>query len=246
MIRAKGIDVSFWQSAIDWNKVQVGGTNFAFIRAGQNLSADTRFAENWQASLGKVFRGAYWFYDWRYASPESQGKKFAEVVNSKGELPMVMDFENPYSGWSQTPFPSRDAALDIMVKFKAYASGSDKMILYMNASTLATLRPFPDWLIENWYLWIAAWPYYNGGQCRTYDHIPASFTPQTYGWPWKFWQFTSKLDGRYYGMGSADLDGNVFAGDAMELYKFVNPGIPPTVSDAEKLSRLWNAHPELH
>jgi lysozyme len=59
-----GIDVSKWQSKIDWRKV-VDGTDykFAFIKATENVGhVDGRFAENWRGAreVG-LLRGPYHF-----------------------------------------------------------------------------------------------------------------------------------------------------------------------------------------
>ena len=43
----KGIDVSQWQGAINWQAVKAGGADFAMIRIGNcKYGLDTRFAEN--------------------------------------------------------------------------------------------------------------------------------------------------------------------------------------------------------
>jgi glycosyl hydrolase family 25 len=55
-----GIDVSKWQSKIDWQKV-VDGTayKFAFIKATENVGhVDKRFAENWRGAREAVSSGS--------------------------------------------------------------------------------------------------------------------------------------------------------------------------------------------
>jgi lysozyme len=253
MNKALGVDVSFYQAEIDWEKCIAAGANFAFIRAGQNIVTDKCFYRNWDATNGKIPRGAYWFYDWRStgATASAQGKAFAATVEEVGELPPVMDFEVPWSGWSSNPFPSRTAAIDIMQRFQQ-AVGKP-MILYTNSSTLKALTPFPDWLTRDWLLWVAAWPYAANTspsrQCKTAGEIPAAWTPATYGWNWTFWQFTSKLDGKTFGTQTFDLDGDLYNGSDTELRQFAGvEGVPPApeLTDAEKLRRLWDVHPELH
>lgn len=239
-----GIDVSFYQQTNDWAKVS-NLAKFAFIRAGQNAMVDSKFALNWASSKGKLPRGAYWFYDWRSTgnTPEAQGKLFANIVYEPGEIPMVMDFEKPYKDWTPEPFPARDTALAIIRRFKD-AVGAERMILYMNQSTLKGLQPFPSWLTDEFDLWIAAYFYQPGttNLMTSTAQIPATWAPNTYGWKYKFWQFTSKLDGTSYGVGSLDLDGDLFNGTAQELADYCNTG---EITDAEKLRRLWEAHPEL-
>lgn len=243
-----GIDVSAWQGTNNWDTI-ASRARFAFIKAGQNVSPDARFAENWNNSSGKLPRGGYWFYDWRPSgsSPESQGSKMLQTVQPPGELPPVMDFENPYGGWSPVPFPGRDASLDLIKRFRD-AIEAEKMLLYMNSSSLKTLLPFPSWLTDICDLWIAAYPLIEQPKgtwrmVRTPSEIPSFWIPSTYGWPWKFWQFTPKLDGALYGAGSKDLDGNLFNGSEADLREYTGFG---GLTLAEKVDRLWQAHPELH
>ena len=242
-----GIDVSLWQGDIDWQRVATRA-KFASIKAGQNLFSDPKFATNWLNSKDKLPRNGYWFYDWRSsgASAESQAETMAATVQPPGELPPMMDFENPYAGWSSTPFPNRSAALDLIKRFRDNLE-TIRMILYMNSSTLRTLLPFPSWLTDEVDLHIAAYPLVNVGgswvQPRTPADIPQNWIPSTYGWPPKFWQFTSKMDGTLFGVGSKDLDGDLFIGTEQELAEYCNTS---EISDAEKLRRLWEAHPELH
>jgi lysozyme len=225
MTYTTGVDVSRWQDnnatpqQIDFVKMKSAGAEFVFIKASQDVWTDEDFSYNWRAAKqAGLMRGAYHFYDWRIAgkSPEDQGAYFRNLLaNDPGELPPVMDFENPYQGWSVDPFPARDKALDLMQRFKA-AVGVEKMILYINPASLKTLQRFPDWLLQDWYLWIAAWPTVAGSQVTSPEQIPANWTPQTYGWPAEFWQYTSKLDGIAYGMESYGLDGNLYIGGAFD------------------------------
>jgi hypothetical protein len=68
----------------------------------------------------------------------------------------------------------------------------------------------------------------------------------TYGWTPTYWQYSAKTDGQRFGVGSLDLDGDVFIGDEKKLQELCNPNAQPELTDAEKLRRLWEAHPELH
>ena len=244
---AKGIDVSFWQGQNDWQKI-AGKVDFAFIRAGQGIYPDTKFNDNWNQSGNKLLRGAYWFYDWRTGkgTPEQQAEKFLETVVTPGELPFVMDFENPYGGWANTPVPSKTTAFNYIQKFRD-ALKVERMIVYTNPAMLKLWTPLPYWLMQDYELWVANYPYASGTtrQVKTHEEIPDGWQPSTYGWKWKFWQYTSKLPGFDYGVGSGDLDGDLFNGTKAELLEYAGI-VPPVVPDSEKLKRLWEAHPELH
>ena len=135
--------------------------------------------------------------------------------------------------------------LELIRRFKD-AVRVPRMILYCNQSTLKMLQPFPTWLTTEFDLWVAAYFYIPGTSnlMTTPSQIPDNYAPNTYGWPWKFWQFTPKLPGSFYGVGSGDLDGDLFNGTAEDLKAYT--GFTPKLTDAEKLERLWQAHPELH
>jgi lysozyme len=96
-----GIDVSRWQTNMDWEKVRARGGNFAFIKAtdgGDHL--DPLFKTNWaRAKAAGMPRGAYHFFYWcRNAS--SQADWFIRnVPREPGALPPVIDVE--YNGESK-------------------------------------------------------------------------------------------------------------------------------------------------
>ena len=93
----KGIDVSRWQGAIDWEKVKADGVEFAMLRAGYGQgNIDAQFERNAGecTRLGIPF-GVYWFsYAYTPAMARREAQCCAEVA-SKYTLsyPMAFDFE---------------------------------------------------------------------------------------------------------------------------------------------------------
>lgn len=95
-----GIDVSYYQSKIDWEKVskmEYNGVkiNFAFIKATEGVTlVDSYFQRNWRESKkAEVIRGAY-----HYFKPNKSGlwqaKFFLQNVKVEaGDLPPVIDIE---------------------------------------------------------------------------------------------------------------------------------------------------------
>ncbi|HEX4339328.1 MAG TPA: GH25 family lysozyme [Polyangiaceae bacterium] len=91
-----GIDVSYYQGAIDWAAVSAAGYRFAIARISDGLAhPDVRFAENW-AGMGSagVVRGAYQYFE-PAVDPAAQA---ALVVASVGrlsplDLPVTLDAE---------------------------------------------------------------------------------------------------------------------------------------------------------
>jgi len=95
-----GIDVSKYQSYIDWpsvkrmkvDNVKIG---FAFIKATEGLgNVDRQFRRNWsKAGDAKMPRGAYHFF-LPTKSGKAQAQNFISTVKLKtGNLPTVLDIE---------------------------------------------------------------------------------------------------------------------------------------------------------
>lgn len=95
----KGIDVSKWQGAIDWNKVKKSGIEFAIIRAGygrETYQKDAYFEQNYAAAKAAgVNIGAYWY---SYATTANEAKLEAKACiavlkNKQFEFPIYYDVE---------------------------------------------------------------------------------------------------------------------------------------------------------
>jgi lysozyme len=91
----RGIDVSYYQEAIDWPKVRASGVAFAFIRVSDStLLDDPMFERNWAAAKAAgVLRGAY-----QYFRPDDDVRAQADllvdaIARDPGELPPVIDVE---------------------------------------------------------------------------------------------------------------------------------------------------------
>lgn len=90
-----GIDVSHYQSHIDWDRVAAQEVDFVFIKATEGASlADTLFCRNWESiRQTPMKRGAYHFFRPTVRAAD-QVRNFAEVVNlMAGDLPPVLDVE---------------------------------------------------------------------------------------------------------------------------------------------------------
>ncbi len=97
----EGIDVSYWQSTINWSSVAGDGVVYAFIRVSDGNPAeggtyDTQFQANWTNALAAgVIRGPYQFF-----RPSDDPVAQADLVISEiggsmtpGDLPPVLDVE---------------------------------------------------------------------------------------------------------------------------------------------------------
>lgn len=98
-----GIDVSKYQSYIDWEEVKAMQVNdvqigFAFIKATEGLNnVDKYFIRNWKKTQNAdVTRGAYHFF-LATKSGKGQAENFINVVELEpGDLPPVLDIEQTY------------------------------------------------------------------------------------------------------------------------------------------------------
>lgn len=92
----RGIDVSHYSGAVDWNAVGEAGVRFAYVKATEGVdAADPAFAGHWQALEGhpSLLRGAYHFYVTE-DDPEEQARFFLSTVTlGPGDLPPVVDIE---------------------------------------------------------------------------------------------------------------------------------------------------------
>jgi len=100
-----GIDVSYAQGTIDWNRVVTQGTSdgevvaFAYIRATHDDGRpDTHFVKNWANSASKLPRGAYHYF-LAHKTPDEVRLQLDVFINTlqnaggPGELPPVVDVE---------------------------------------------------------------------------------------------------------------------------------------------------------
>ena len=99
----KGIDVSRWQGAIDWEKVKNDGIAFAILKAGgsdkgfyRDITFDGNYAE---AKRVGIAVGAYYFVGKSCKSAtdgEADARRFIEILKGKQfEYPVYIDFEAP-------------------------------------------------------------------------------------------------------------------------------------------------------
>ena len=198
-----GIDVSYYQGKIDWQKVKAmndGGVqvNFAFIKATEGLLlVDRQFQRNWrEAPKVGIPCGAYHFFRPR-KSGRWQAKFFLQTVDvEKGDLPPVVDIEE-LNGVS----PSK-----MRVELKDYVNYIEKKtgvkpIIYTG---LSFYQDYLEGYFDDYPLWIA---HYYKAKLQISDKTK-----------WHFWQHSdkAKVNGISY-----IVDFNVFNGDNAEFQKLL-------------------------
>ena len=197
-----GIDVSRYQSNIDWKAVKSmqdkqAKIGFAFIKATEGLDrVDDKFRQNWfKVKQTSLPRGAYHFFI-SSKSGKAQAENFIETVSlTKGDLPPVLDIESA-NGASVTDIQQR--AKDWLVMIEGHYK--IKPIIYTNVDFYEN---FLQEKFDAYPLWVAH--YY----VKDKPAIKRN---------WTFWQHNEK--GRVNGV-DAYVDFNVFNGDSAGFRKML-------------------------
>ena len=193
-----GIDVSKYQSFIDWpsvkemkvNNVHIG---FAFIKATEGLgNVDKQFKRNWKkAAEAGVPRGAYHFFLCT-KSGKAQAQNFIKNVDLKpGDLPPVLDIEQLYGA---KPEKMRKEVQDWLTIVENYYKVKPIIYTYVNFYSR-----FMQGQFEDYPLWAA--------------HYLEKDRPRI-NRSWLFWQHNEK--GRVNGI-TKPVDFNVFNGDSVDF-----------------------------
>jgi lysozyme len=218
MTTVPGIDVSYWDSGIDWPKVRATGQRFVFVKATEGETyADPTFETNWVgAKTSGLLRGAYCFFH-----PNQDGKKQADrfisvvkALNDNGELPMVIDLEVA----DATPKEKIIAKAKVWLDEVEQAFGR-KPAIYSGVSFLETnfseLGGGPP-------AWAKDYPFWLGWYPNQYTPGMAPLMP--HGWlNWTFWQYskTGNLNGI-----NTKVNLDIFNGTLDDLYKFAGAQAP--------------------
>jgi len=197
-----GIDVSRFQSYIDWPsvkemKVQDVRIGFAFIKATEGLgNVDKQFKRNWKkAEEAGVTRGAYHFF-LPTKNGKTQAQNFIKTVKLEpGDLPPVLDIEQLYG---VRPEKMRKEVQDWLTIVEDYYGVKPIIYTYVNFYTRFLSGKF-----DSYPLWAA--------------HYLEKDRPRI-NRPWIFWQHNER--GRVNGI-RHPVDFNVFNGDSDDFEKLL-------------------------
>lgn len=189
-ILKKGIDVSYYQGDIDWERAKSAGVEFAIIRCGYGMDVKNQDDEKFERNVTECERlgipyGVYLYsYADSVAKAESEAAHTLRMLNGRKPLyPVYYDLENAQT----TGRCSKEQILKIAKTFIGIMEANGLWAgIYANLHWNNTL------LTDGWYnskaRWIAQW----ADNC-------------TYGGEYGIWQYTSS--GRIDGInGNVDLD----------------------------------------
>jgi lysozyme len=205
--KTHGIDVSRWQSRVDWTRVKkmkVGNVQvtFAFIKATEGTwMKDPEFERNWKgAREAGIIRGAYHFF-LPNVSVKDQVLQFSRAVKLKsGDLPPVVDIEETRGmGKNQIQKYTKEFLELLEKQYKI------RPILYTNRDF------YKNYFADNeefkgYRFWIAHY------------HVADFDMPGDE--EWHFWQHSDR--GNVNGINEL-VDFNVFNGDSIALKKLCVP-----------------------
>lgn len=159
----KGIDVSKWQGAVDWEKVKEAGVEFAMLRAGYGQgNIDPQFERNALecTRLGIPF-GVYWFSYAYTAEMAAQEAKFCmdAVAKYKLSYPMAFDFEYDsvdYASEKGVAVTKQLASAMARAFCSAVKDGGYYPMIYANPNYLSAY--FDSDIPKEYDIWLAKWP----------------------------------------------------------------------------------------
>lgn len=233
----QGLDVSSYQTNVDWQQQWNMGARFAYVKASEgNYFTNSLFNSQYQGSRNVgMIRGAYHFAVPNWSSGADQARYF--VQNGGGwsadgyTLPPVLDFEfNPYENrtingfyFGNTCYGMSPSQLASWVKdFGATMSSLTGRlpVIYTNTSwwnqCLGNPGGFGDYP-----LWVASYP-----QSFTNDAGPI---PSGSWGNYSIWQYSST--------GPMTGDSNIWNGDYASLQRFAGVALPTGSFDELSLSR---------
>ena len=199
-----GIDVSKYQSVINWKEVKNMNADgieigFAFIKATEGVgNVDNQFRRNWlKAEEQNICKGAYHFFI-AGKNGRRQAANFIEIVNlKKGDLPPVIDIEKSFGVPSNEIKKEVIEWLNIVEKYYGV-----KPIIYTN---IDFYNRYLQSSFDDYPIWIA---HYLQPVKPRIDH------------KWAFWQHSES--GRVNGI-NAPVDFNVFSGDSSDFKDLLIP-----------------------
>lgn len=195
-----GIDVSKFQTTVDWQTAQANGVSFAFIKATEGGDQiDPLFNQHWRgAARAGVPRGAYHFFYHCRPAIEQARWFIANVPRSPKALPPVLDMEwtptSPTCRIRNSPEYIRSEAQIFIAALQSHYG--QRPILY---TAIDFFQDNELWRVQGADFWLRS--------------VAAHPSDLYAGQKWTFWQYSGT--GQVPGIaGKVDL--NAFAGTARD------------------------------
>lgn len=205
----RGVDVSSYQGAIDWDVIESQNIRFAFIKATEGSSfVDPWFHENYENTVNSGIRvGAYHFFSFDSGGDTQADNFIREVKKLNNMLPPVIDIEF-YDDKRSNP-PDRESVTEQLNVFitkieEAYA-----------------IKPIIYAVYETYNLYIKD----DFADCGIWIRDVFSFPKLPDSRDWTFWQYTDRAKLSGYNGEEKHIDLNSFCGteEQFENYGKLSP-----------------------
>ena len=168
-----GVDVSYWQGTIDWNKVKAQGINFAILRIGfmgwgsGALVADSTFARNISGAKAAGIKVGVYFYDAAITTQEAveEASMCLEILGGQSlDYPIFIDMEDSGSTARNKDLTTEQRTLICQAFCNTIKNSGYKAGIYASSSYLTSELNMSR--LSSNYIWVANWgvtkPYYSG------------------------------------------------------------------------------------
>ena len=216
-----GLDVSHWQSTINWPKVANAGYVFTFAKGTEGVYwTDVKFHENMTNGVDAgVMMGIYHFARPDLGNTASEeANYFLDVVGDylkSGYLRPVLDLE---VGASMGKTALSAWVIEWMETVKNRTGISP--LIYTNPNYIYY---YLTNAVTEYDLWVAHW---------TCEPEPSYYNPDTGKWrDWAFWQ--------YYGPGGCGLNSGFVPGITTNIDLNIFNGVEAGLQEFDALSKLW-------
>ncbi len=228
--RPMGIDVSHYQSVINWSNVAGGGITFAWCKGTEGLGyVDPTFVSNVvHAKAANIPIGLYHFAhpdnNIGLAGADAEAAFFWSTISNyvladgQSLMPML-DYETAPGG-SYTKATSSAWVNEWCQDIVNYGASNGLRITPVVYTYTSFSTTWLDTSVTNWPLWMAS---YNNRNPQTGN--PSSTSPWS---TWQFWQYSSSLTVPGINNGSCDTD--VYNGTAAGLANYIVGGGPPSIT----------------
>lgn len=224
----RGVDVSYAQGTVDWERVAASGVQFAMLRMWGRYGQDTAFVRNWTAAKKAGVQVGGFFFSYAVSAEEARAEaKEAKALMNRCPLPLGIfyDFEYDTEDKAEARGVTFTKALRAEV-IRAFCDEIPGAGVYVNGDYLVSrleknaLKGYP--------LWLASWPL---PYAKNFSKNPSA-APMKWGAP-VIWQFSCKgaVDGIN---GEVDLDYGYWSS-----FPAIKPSAPgaPSVPAASTLKK---------
>lgn len=198
-----GIDVSYWQGDVDWERVAQDGVTFAVIRVSHGLDIyDSKYTYNWrEARAHGILRGTYQYF----IATDDATEQARLLLDEMGpleddDLPPVLDLETG----DNEGVSVRTITEGVREWVDVVEAGTGRTpLVYTNVSSWSSMTGDMD--PGDLPLWVANW------------NVTCPLVPDAWA-DWVFWQHSAT--GSVAGIGT-DVDLDVFNGNLADLRRWI-------------------------